>query len=141
MHDDRKLVEDRISRYLTHLVRPALYTDRTTLNVRAWQVPGEPVPVAEVLRLSDADFSPFAIGEPWGGPWSTTWFRFSGQVPAEWAGRRVEAVIDLGFDPTRGPGGQAEGLVHTLEGRALHGLHPLNRAVLISADATSGTEV
>ena len=141
MHDDRKLVEDRISRYLSHMVRPALYTDRATLNVRAWQVPGEPVPVAEVLRLSAADFLPFAIGEPWGGPWSTTWFRFSGQVPAEWAGRRVEAVIDLGFDPTRGPGGQAEGLVHTLDGRALHGLHPLNRAVLISVDATPGTDI
>ena len=141
MHDDRKLVEDRITRYLSHQVRPALYTDRVTLDVRTWQVPGEPVRVAEALRVPESDYLPFTIGEPWGGPWSTTWFRFSAQVPPEWAGERVEAVIDLGFDPARGPGGQAEGLVHTLDGRALHGLHPMNRAVLISTRAAAGETV
>jgi alpha-mannosidase len=141
VHDDRKLVEDRITRYLSHHVRPALYTARAALDVKAWQVPGEPVPVAEALRVPDSDYLPFSIGEPWGGPWSTTWFRFSAQVPPEWAGERVEAVIDLGFDPDRGPGGQAEGLVHTLDGRALHGLHPLNRAVLISPHAAAGEPV
>ncbi len=141
MHDDRKLVEDRISRYLDHHLRPALYTARAALTVKAWPVPGEPVPVAEVLQVPEADYLPFAIGESWGGPWSTTWFRFSGQVPEEWAGQRVEAVIDLGFDPNRGPGGQAEGLVHTLDGRALHGLHPMNRAVLIAANAEPGEPV
>ncbi|MGV2901934.1 alpha-mannosidase, partial [Microbacterium sp. AGC62] len=30
--------------------------------------------------------------------WGTTWFKLTGRVPAEWAGRRVEALIDLGFD-------------------------------------------
>ena len=141
MHDDRKLVEDRITRYLSHQVLPALYTASATLDVKAWHVPGEPVPVAEVLRVPEADYRPFAVGEPWGGPWSTTWFRFSGQIPAEWAGKRVEAVIDLGFDPSRGPGGQAEGLVHTLDGRAVHGLHPMNRAVLIARSAEAGESV
>lgn len=141
MHDDRKLVEDRITRYLSHQVRPALYTASATLEVKAWHVPGEPVPVAEVLRVPEADYRPFTIGEPWGGPWSTTWFRFTAQIPPEWAGKRVEAVIDLGFDPSRGPGGQAEGLVHTLDGRAVHGLHPMNRAVLIAKSAEAGETV
>ncbi|HEY3868098.1 MAG TPA: glycoside hydrolase family 38 C-terminal domain-containing protein, partial [Actinocrinis sp.] len=141
MHDDRKLVEDRIARYLTHYVRPALHTARAALTVTAWHVPGEPVPVADALRVPEADYRPFAIGEPWGGPWSTTWFRFSGQIPPQWAGERVEAVIDLGFDPSRGPGGQAEGLVHTADGRAVHGLHPLNRSVLISPRAEAGESV
>lgn len=141
MHDDRKLVEDRISRYLDHHLRPALYTARAALTVKAWHVPGEPVPVAEVLQVPEADYLPFAFGESWGGPWSTTWFRFSGQVPEQWAGKRVEAVIDLGFDPARGPGGQAEGLVHTLDGRAVHGLHPMNRAVLIAKSAEAGEQV
>ncbi|MEY9962450.1 alpha-mannosidase [Streptacidiphilus sp. MAP12-16] len=141
MHDDRQLVEDRITRYLSHVLRPALHTARAALTVSAWHVPGEPVPVAEALAVPDADYRPFAIGGTWGGPWSTTWFRFSGQIPADWAGARVEAVIDLGFDPDRGPGGQAEGLVHTPDGRALHGLHPMNRNVLISANAEGGTTV
>ncbi|HEX4788804.1 MAG TPA: glycoside hydrolase family 38 C-terminal domain-containing protein [Actinospica sp.] len=141
MHDDRKLVEDRISRYLDRHLRTALHTARAALTVRAWAVPGEPVPVAEALRVPEADYLPFAIGERWGGPWSTTWFRLTGRVPAEWAGKRVEAVIDLGFDPDRGPGGQAEGLVHTADGRALHGLHPMNRAVLVAPNAAAGQEV
>ncbi|MEY9863435.1 alpha-mannosidase [Catenulispora sp. GAS73] len=141
MHDDRKLVEDRITRYLSHVLHPALHPERTALTVSAWHVPGEPVPVAEALAVPDADYRPFEIGETWGGPWSTTWFRFSGTVPAEWAGRRVEAVFDLGFDPNRGPGGQAEGLVHTLDGQAVHGLHPMNRDVLVSARAEAGAPV
>ena len=67
MHDDRKLVEDRITRYLSHQVRPALYTARAALNVKAWQVPGEPVPVAEALRVPDSDHLPFTVGEHgWG---------------------------------------------------------------------------
>jgi len=37
------------------------------------------------------------VGTQWGRPWSTSWFRATGGVPAEWAGRRVEAVFDLGF--------------------------------------------
>ncbi|MEY9912512.1 alpha-mannosidase [Catenulispora sp. MAP12-49] len=141
MHDDRKLVEDRITRYLSHVLHPALHPERTALTVSAWHVPGEPVPVAEALAVPPADYRPFAIGETWGGPWSTTWFRIEGTVPAEWAGRRVEAVFDLGFDPNRGPGGQAEGLVHTPDGRALHGLHPMNRDVLVSTSAEAGASV
>ncbi|ACU70516.1 glycoside hydrolase family 38 [Catenulispora acidiphila DSM 44928] len=141
MHDDRKLVEDRITRYLSHVLQPALHPERTALTVSAWHVPGEPVPVAEALAVPQGQYRPFAIGEAWGGPWSTTWFRFSGTVPAAWAGRRVEAVFDLGFDPGRGPGGQAEGLVHTPDGRALHGLHPMNRDVLVSTSAEAGASV
>ena len=141
MHDDRKLVEDRITRYLSHVLHPALHPERTALTVSAWHVPGEPVPVTEALAVPEADYQPFEIGETWGGPWSTTWFRFSGTVPAAWAGRRVEAVFDLGFDPNRGPGGQAEGLVHTLDGQAVHGLHPMNRDVLVSARAEGGAAV
>ncbi|MEY9935229.1 alpha-mannosidase [Catenulispora sp. GP43] len=141
MHDDRKLVEDRITRYLSHVLHPALHPERTALTVSAWHVPGEPVPVTEALAVPQDHYRPFAIGETWGGPWSTTWFRFSGAVPAAWAGRRVEAVFDLGFDPDRGPGGQAEGLVHTPDGRALHGLHPMNRDVLVSTSAEAGASV
>lgn len=83
MHDDRKLVEDRITRYLHHVLSPALLTARAALTVSAWHLPGAPVPVAEALAVPGAHCRPFAIGETWGGPWFTTWFRFSGQIPAD----------------------------------------------------------
>ena len=58
---------------------------------------------------------PSSAGAPWGAPWSTTWFRISGKVPSDWAGLRVEAVFDLGFND-RSPGFQAEGLAFGPDG-------------------------
>ncbi|CAM5539257.1 Alpha-mannosidase OS=Streptomyces antimycoticus OX=68175 GN=SANT12839_016690 PE=3 SV=1 [Streptomyces antimycoticus] len=81
--------------------------------------------MADALR---AEYRPFVTGDSWGGPWSTTWFRATATVPERWAGRRVEALFDLGFDLSRGTGGQAEGLVHDAVGIPLQGLHPRNRS-------------
>ncbi|WP_037913966.1 alpha-mannosidase [Actinacidiphila yeochonensis] len=138
MHDDRHIVEPRITKFLSHVVRPALYGPPLPLELAAWQVPGEPVPVAEALA---AEYRPAAIGDPWGAPWSTTWLRATGRIPREWAGRRVEAVFDLGFDLSRGPGGQAEGFVHDAAGSPLQGLHPHHRGVLLAEPANGGEPV
>ncbi|WP_042394451.1 alpha-mannosidase [Streptacidiphilus carbonis] len=138
MHDDRRITEARIRKLLDRVLRPALHSAAHPLTLSAWQVDGEPVPVAEALN---AGYQPFALGSSWGGPWSTTWLRARAQIPREWAGRRVEAVFDLGFDLTRGPGGQAEGLVHDAHGTPLQGLHPYHRSVLLSRSATAGAGV
>ncbi|MDX6361997.1 MAG: alpha-mannosidase, partial [Streptomyces sp.] len=108
------------------------------LDLSAWYVDGEPVPVADALH---ADYEPFTLGTTWGGPWATTWMRASAEIPAEWSGRRVEAVFDLGFDLTKGPGGQAEGLVHDAQGSPMQGLHPYSRSVLLAGSATGGDRV
>ena len=131
MHDDRRLVEERLDRVLDQRIRPCIYAHRAPLTLTAWRVPGEPVPVAEAL---DAEFEPFEVGTLWGAPWSTLWLRATGAVPAEWAGRRVEAVFDLGFVGDW-PGGQAEALVYDLTGRPLKGIHPQNRYVPIGNPA------
>ncbi|MFI0719595.1 alpha-mannosidase [Streptomyces sp. NPDC021224] len=138
MHDDRHIVEERITKFLAQVVRPALYRDPVDLDLTVWHVPGEPVPVADALA---AAYEPTAIGETWGGPWSTSWLKATGRVPQEWAGRRVEAVFDLGFDPTKGPGGQAEGFAHDASGSPLQGLHPHHRSVLLAESAAGGEPV
>ena len=61
-------------------------------------------------------------------------------MPADWAGRRVEVVIDLGFGGDW-PGFQAEGLVHDLDGRVIKGLEPGNRYVPVTARASGGEPV
>ncbi|MEU9114042.1 glycoside hydrolase family 38 C-terminal domain-containing protein [Streptomyces sp. NPDC048483] len=137
MHDDRLLVEGRLERALGQFIRPAQYAARVPLELAVWHAPGEPGPVAEALR---AAYEPFAVGEEWGPPWSTSWFRLTGEVPAEWAGRRVEAVIDPGFSGD-GPGFQAEGLVHDADGVPLKGIHPLNRHIPVAAPAQGGEQV
>ncbi|PWI41411.1 glycoside hydrolase family 38 C-terminal domain-containing protein [Streptomyces sp. ICBB 8177] len=137
MHDDRALVEGRLERALDQFVRPAVHPEWTGLAVSAWHAPGEPVPVAEALR---ARYEPFAPGTAWGSPWSTSWFRIEGEVPREWAGRRVEVLIDPGFAGD-GPGFQAEGLVYDADGVPVKGVHPLNRHVPVAAPARGGEPV
>ncbi|RKN37284.1 alpha-mannosidase [Streptomyces hoynatensis] len=137
MHDDRSLVEQRLRRALTERIRPAVHRDPVPLTIERWDAPGEPVPVAEGLS---APYRPAAAGDPWGPAWGTTWFRVSGRVPREWAGRTVEAVLDLGFD--RGlPGFQCEGLVYRPDGEAVKGLHPFNDWVRVGENVKGGEEV
>jgi alpha-mannosidase len=137
MHDDRRQVEDRLDRVLRERIRPAQYAASIPLELAAWHAPGEPVPVAEALNAS---FRPFAAGTAWGRPWSTSWFRATGAVPAGWAGRRVEAVLDLGFYGGW-PGTQAEALAYDLTGRPLKGVAPANAYVPIADVARGGEQV
>jgi len=128
MHDDRRLVEGRLDRVLAQRIRPAIHAERIPLELTMWQVSGEPVPVAEALAAS---YEPFSVGQQWGRPWGTCWFRATGEVPQRWADRRVEAVFDLGWI-SEWPGGQAEALVYDLAGHPIKGLAPRNQEIPIA---------
>ncbi|MCX5203449.1 glycosyl hydrolase-related protein [Streptomyces sp. NBC_00237] len=136
MHDDRSIVEHRLRRVLHERIQPAVHSLSVPLTIERWEAPGEPVPVAEGLA---AGYGPAAAGEPWGPAWGTTWFRVTGRVPAEWAGKTVEAVIDLGFDRNM-PGFQCEGLVYRPDGEAVKALNPRNDWVRIGGDRVEGGE-
>lgn len=133
MHDDRELAERRIARELWERVMPLVHTEQVALTVEAGSDPD--------------DLSPFSVGDEWGEPWGTTWFRLTGEVPGDWPARRrttrVEAVIDLGFtlDP---PGFQAEGLVvqRRRDGscRPLQGIHP-RRTNFVITDPSAPVEL
>ncbi|MET8134362.1 glycoside hydrolase family 38 C-terminal domain-containing protein [Streptomyces sp. NPDC005251] len=137
MHDDRTLVEARLKRVLDERVRPAVYPESVPLDVAVWNAPDEPVPVAEGLA---APPKPIEVGARWGAPWGTSWFRVTGTVPEAWAGRTVEALLDLGFDENM-PGFQCEGLVHRPDGTPVKGLNPRNQWVRIGAPVEGGERV
>ncbi|MGV9645545.1 alpha-mannosidase [Streptomyces sp. NPDC003514] len=137
MHDDRTLVEARLKRVLDERVRPAVYPESVPLDVAVWHAPDEPVPVAEGLA---APTEPIEAGARWGAPWGTSWFRVTGTVPEAWAGRTVEALLDLGFDENM-PGFQCEGLVYRPDGTPVKGLNPRNQWVRVAAPAEGGEEV
>ncbi|MFJ1597304.1 alpha-mannosidase [Streptomyces sp. NPDC088261] len=137
MHDDRSLVEARLKRVLDERIRPAVYPESIPLDVAVWDAPGEPVPVEEGLA---GPVRPAAVGDRWGAPWATSWFRVSGTVPERWAGRTVEAILDLGFDENM-PGFQCEGLVYRPDGSPVKGLNPRNQWVRIGAPVAGGEEV
>ncbi|MET7700684.1 glycoside hydrolase family 38 C-terminal domain-containing protein [Streptomyces sp. NPDC005485] len=137
MHDERRRIEERAERIHNQRIKPAIHAACVPFEVEAWQAPGEPVSFEEA---SAAGYEPFAMDTPWGPPWGTTWFRMRGEVPAEWAGKRVEAVIDLGFTGDW-PGNQAEALVHRTDGTPLKAVNPLNQYVPIGNPVTGGEAI
>ncbi|MFF8268147.1 alpha-mannosidase [Streptomyces sp. NPDC016562] len=137
MHDDRSITEHRLRRVLQERIKPAVHSRPVPLTVERWQAPDEPVPVAEGLA---ATYEPCAIGDAWGPAWGTTWFKVTGTVPAQWAGRTVEAVLDLGFDRMM-PGFQCEGLVHRADGSEIKALNPYNDWVRVADRAEGGEQV
>ncbi len=128
MHADRDLVEKRIQRELWERVLPLVHSDARTLSIEAGP---------------DLDhLEPFAPRTKWGTPWATTWFRFTGEIPPDWVGRQVEAVIDLGFHPDAA-GFQCEGLLVDVHDDGsfspLQGIHP--RRTNYALDAVAGPVV
>ncbi|WP_329203284.1 alpha-mannosidase [Streptomyces sp. NBC_01435] len=136
MHSKRRLTEQRLDRVLNQRIRPAVHARTVPVEIAIWTVPGEPVPVADGLA---APYEPVALGHRWGPPWSTSWFRISGRIPQEWAGLRVEAVIDLGFNVT-GAGFSAEGLVHRADGSVVKALNPRNAYIPVADPAVGGED-
>jgi len=136
MHDNRVLIEQRLARALTR-IQSACYAEHRALEVAIWAPVGEPVPVDEALR---ANFRPFRVGDAWGPPWGTAWFRLRGVVPPEWSGQCVEALVDLGFDTTR-TGFHAEGLVYGADGQAIKGLNPQTQWVRVGDPVAGGEAV
>ena len=87
----------------------------------AFPLRGEPVSYADAIR---GTFAPIQVGDPWGPPWSTTWFHVRGRVPESWAGRRVVASFDLGFD---GPTGFTCEALAWKDGKPWRGVDPNHR--------------
>jgi alpha-mannosidase len=125
VHDNHQLVEERIDRELVERVLPLVHPRRQVMNVEAGSS-------LDALR-------PFPVPSEWGPPWGTTWFRLSGEVPAEWTGHRVEAIVDLGFQADS-PGFQCEGLVRGPHGEPVQGVHPRRTAIPVS-DAAGPVEL
>lgn len=138
MHDDTSIVLGRLDRVLRERISPGQSIARIPMTLRAWHAPGEPVSYAEAAA---AVYHPFEVGQPWGPSWRTTWFEVTASVPPQWAGRHVEASLDLGFHG-EGPGFEAEALVYAAapphEGRPVKGLHPLNHWIPVARAARGG---
>lgn len=128
MHDDRRITEVRLDRFVRERIIPAVYTRTVPLNLSTWDVPDEPVTVMEALRH---DFVPQEPGAAWGKPWGTKWLRLQGDVPQSWGtdpDTTVEIVVDLGFT-TEAPGFQCEGIAWRPDGTIIKAISPRNQYI------------
>lgn len=135
-------------------VRPHIHPVLEPCGVRAFDIPGEPMPSGEFfdrLAAGGIDFKPFKMGSPWGTTWGTVWFEITGHVPVQGgsldaaadkeAGRPVELMLDLGWYD-HSPGGHIEGMVYRSDGTIVKAVHPKNFWVrLVEADGTADIDV
>lgn len=128
MHDDRRLTEVRLDRFLRDRIAPAVYPRSVPLTLSSWDAPDEPVPVLEALRH---EFTPQEHGAAWGRAWSTKWLRLRGEVPDTWGtapGTSVEILVDLGFSGDL-PGFQCEGIAWRADGTIIKAISPRNQYI------------
>lgn len=128
MHDDRRITEVRLDRFVRERIIPAVYTRTVPLNLSSWDAPGEPVSVMEALRNT---FAPQEHGAAWGKPWGTKWLRLQGDVPEAWGtgpDTTVEIVVDLGFIK-EAPGFQCEGIAWRPDGTIIKAISPRNQYI------------
>ncbi|MSS44741.1 alpha-mannosidase [Cutibacterium sp. WCA-380-WT-3A] len=130
MHDHTELTQDRIGHLKERLERE-ITTTICSLDVTAWQAPGEPVSFEEAVAAS---YHPFPPGTWWGAPWSTWWLHVTGTLPAAHAGDEVDLSMDLGFVGDWA-GNQSEAMVYTRSGRPLKALNPRNHQVALNHGA------
>ncbi|MBK4346289.1 alpha-mannosidase [Lacisediminihabitans changchengi] len=149
MHDNHVLIENRVARVLLERISTTVHEPVAPLTVEAWHVAGgrgEPVQPSVALPGGDAtakadagvDYQPFAVGDPWGPAWGTTWFHVTGTVPPEAEGNELEIVIDLGWQ-NHSPGFQSEGLVYRPDGSVVKALNPRN--VWIPVEGAAGDPI
>src|SRR5699024_10873741 len=102
----------RVERLQAERIRPAIDETLGHLAVSEWAVPGDGEPI-DLSMVPGQDFAPVELPRTWGRPWSTTFFRLEGRVPALPDGHEDSAVrleVDLGFVDDW-PGNQCEGLL------------------------------
>ena len=123
--------EERIRGALAR-IEALIYPVRAPLQIGIWNVGGEPVPVEQALR---AKYKPFPVGELWGPLWDTAWFRFCGQIPREWKGCEVVALVHMSNDAREGFG--TEGLIYQ-KGLPVRAINVNRREVEIAPRARGG---
>ncbi len=107
MHKHPALTLSRIERFLRNDLQPILWARQVPLTTSAylpagpWPAPADsltPAPAPTTQSVEACAFEAVEPGFAWGPVWSDAWFRFEGQIPAEWQGETVIARIDCGAE-------------------------------------------
>jgi alpha-mannosidase len=126
-----QLTEARIRQTLERIEK-LIYSPQAAVDMAVWPVQGEPVAAEKAFK---AKYAPFSVGDRWGGLWDTAWFRFRGQVPKNWKGREVVALVRL--TNIGREGFTAEGLIYQ-QGLPVRAINAHRRDVALFKTAKGG---
>jgi len=137
-HDD---IRTEAARLLAEVIEPAMHGPGQPLDVEAHHVSGEPISYDEARELI---YQPFAVGDPWGPAWGTTWFRLSGEVPPAWGGEEVVLRVEhahRGGGAHRADGAHGGESLVWQDGVPRWGMSPCHPVVVILTRAAGGEPV
>ena len=111
-------------------LRALFYPERQPLDITVWSAPGR-VSYAEAMR---GEYRPARLGETFGPPWSTHWFKVAGRIPETWAGREVHLLWNSQSEACVWKAGR---ILQGLTGAAIHAT-PIRVEYPITAAARGG---
>ncbi|BDS05466.1 putative glycosyl hydrolase [Oceaniferula spumae] len=129
-----RVFEERILVASWRIIEPLLHAEKSPLKISAMRVGGEPITFDQAINR---EFTPFKEGDFWGSKWDTVWFHFTGEVPADWGGKPVVALVNLSFEEGEGFG--REGLVYQ-DGKPTIAVNR-NRQAIPLLDSAKGGEM
>lgn len=124
----------RLRRLLNQRVRPLIVTAAQPMTVEAT---AESFDIVSFDEASSLTRRPFSIGEAWGRPWHTTWFKMMANLSPDVTSvlavsphSQLVAHVDLGFTG-RGDGFQVEGMAW-FNGSRVQAVQPDRRLIPLS---------
>ena len=92
LHTD--IYKKRIRQFIDRVLDDR-YGDTVPLSVVYTYNREGPIPYTELEKRS---WKPISTGTTWGELWASAWFRVTGEVPAEFSGKHVVALVNLGSE-------------------------------------------
>jgi alpha-mannosidase len=86
-----KIFTERIKQFLDRLSK-LKYSNAVPMSAEYLYDKNEPIPYKTAVK---SKFKPIKVGDKWGKLWGCAWFRFKGEIPAEFEGCETGALIDM----------------------------------------------
>ncbi|MDX2111857.1 MAG: alpha-mannosidase [Verrucomicrobiota bacterium] len=131
-----KVTLERIRNTFKNRIKPLIYSQAVPVEVASWTVHGEPVSPAQAMIQK---YEPHKLGQHWGSQWDTTWFHVKGEVPADWKGKHVDLMFNLGHSGWEGFTIEAQ--VFTPEGTPITAINGNRNDIPVAKVARGGEKV
>ena len=89
MNKHRDLTLSRLHTFKDTL-RAQVYPRRAPIEITAFSAPDR-IPYSEAIK---GEYKPTQVGEVFGPPWSTHWFKVTAKIPKDWEGCEVHLLWD-----------------------------------------------